>query len=88
MIEAVRRAINPQISQRDKDGEDDQIVMIEALSEGSYGKVPLGTFVTSICVVLCRSCVCVLCTVIVLEVQGVAARNGTQAEGSDTPRSA
>ena len=37
VIEAVRRAINPIISQ--KEGEDDQIQIIEALSEGSFGKV-------------------------------------------------
>ena len=46
VIEAVRRAINPIISQ--KDGEDDQIQIIEALSEGSFGKVRHGSSWVSI----------------------------------------
>ena len=37
VIEAVRRAINPQMALRD--ATDDQIVVLEPLSEGSYGKV-------------------------------------------------
>ena len=39
------------MSQRDKDGEDDQIVMIEALSEGSYGKVRAVLHTAHVCTV-------------------------------------